>query len=85
MMPGSYGSAVQILGVVNQLVRRNSPDKAKIMCLEDVMESEEAFVDIWVRAFQLLGLPIDAQPDGALRQGVLRKQSCVEPRIEAHD
>ena len=61
MMPGSYGSAVQILGVVNQLVRRNSPDKAKIMCLEDVMESEEAFVDIWVRAFQFLGLPIDAQ------------------------
>ena len=53
-----YGNAAHHVGVINQLVRRNAPDKAQIACLEDFMVTEDSFVVMWKRVFQFLGLPI---------------------------
>jgi hypothetical protein len=46
------------VGKANELVRRNSPEWVKMGCLEDFMESEDAFYDLWETAFTFWQLPI---------------------------
>ena len=45
---------------INQLIRRNDPRNYKTACLEDLMESEFAFIDLWGKAFAHWGMSVSS-------------------------